>query len=64
MLGINYTELLKKAARRVASEPAVTLGVVVGAINTATDHTWKGYAVAVAIALGRFAVSPVVKPKK
>lgn len=45
---------------RVAREPAVTVGVVVAAVNTATDRTWKGYAAAVGIALFRFAVSPAL----
>ena len=54
---------LKTVINRIAREPAVTLGVVVAALNTATDQTWKGYAVAVVIALGRFAVSPVVEKK-
>lgn len=55
---------MKRILRHIASEPAVTLAVVVGAINTAADQTWQGYATAVAIALVRFAVSPVVsKPE-
>ncbi len=50
---------IKKLLTPILREPAVTLGVVVAAINTAQDHTWKGYALAVLIALGRFIVSPV-----
>lgn len=56
-------EFVKKCLNRIAREPAVTLGVVVAAVNTADDQTWKGYALAVIIALGRFAVSPVVEKK-
>lgn len=52
--------LVSRIVNRVASEPAVTLAVVVAAVNTATDQTWQGYVVAVAAALLRFAVSPVV----
>lgn len=51
---------LKRVWNAVASEPAVTFGVVIAAINTAEDQTWKGYAVAVAVALFRFAVSPAL----
>lgn len=43
---------------RIASEPAVTFGIIVAAINTATTQDAKGYALAIAIALFRFAVSP------
>lgn len=53
---------LKRTFRRIASEPAVTVGVVIAAANTAVDQTWQGYAAAIATALLRFAVSPVVAP--
>lgn len=53
---------MKRIFQRIASEPAVTVGVAVAALNTATDQTWQGYATAVVIALLRFAVSPVVAP--
>jgi hypothetical protein len=56
--------MLKAAGVKIASEPAVTLGVVIAAVNTATDQTWKGYASAVAVALMRFAVSPVISKKE
>jgi hypothetical protein len=49
---------VKRAINRVVREPAVTLGVLVATINTAEDQTWKGYGLAVLIALGRFVVSP------
>jgi urease accessory protein UreF len=55
---------IKKVIQRIASEPAVTLGVVIAAVNASVDQTWQGYAVAVVVALLRFAVSPVVpKPE-
>lgn len=53
-------EIPKKIWNRIAAEPAITLGVVVVAVNTATDQTWRGYAAAVGIALFRFAVSPAL----
>lgn len=52
---------LKAIYKKVTEEPAVTLGVVTAAINAATVQTWEGYAVAIATALLRFAVTPVVK---
>lgn len=51
---------VKRAWNAIASEPAVTLGVIVAAVNTATDQSWKGYATAVVAALFRFAVSPAL----
>jgi hypothetical protein len=54
----SVTNFIGRAIDRLISEPAVTLAVVVAAINTATDQTWQGYATAIAIALGRFVVSP------
>lgn len=58
-------DFLKALARRVINEPAVVLGVVIAAINTAQDQTWKGYAVAVGVALLRFAVyGPLTGEKK
>lgn len=52
-------EGFKALFRRVLHEPAVVLAVVVAAINTTIDQTWKGYLVSVGIALLRFVVSPV-----
>lgn len=48
---------MKKAILKLANEPAVTLGIVVGAVNAATVQTWQGYASAVAVALLRFVVT-------
>lgn len=45
------------ALKKLGNEPAVILGVVVAAVNGATDQSWKGYAAAVAIALLRFVVT-------
>lgn len=45
------------AVKKLANEPALILAVVVAAINGATDQTWKGYAVAIFIALLRFIVT-------
>lgn len=42
----------------VVHEFPVLLAVVIAAANAATDHSVKGYAVAVAVAALRFAVSP------
>jgi hypothetical protein len=58
------TGVLKRVWNVVASEPAVVAGVVVAAVNTATDKTWKGYVVAVGLALFRFAVSPALPTVK
>lgn len=54
---------LKRIVNRIVREPAVTLGVVVAAINTAESQTWQGYALAIVIALGRFVVSPAYGEK-
>lgn len=51
-------EYVKRVLNKIVREPAVTLGVVVAAVNTAQDQSWRGYALAVLIALGRFVVSP------
>lgn len=56
-------KFVRRAINRVVREPAVTLGVLVAAINTAEDQTWRGYALAVLIALGRFVVSPAYGEK-
>lgn len=53
-------KLIKPIWNRIASEPAVTVGIIVAAVNTAVDHSWQGYASAVGIALFRFAVSPAL----
>ena len=46
---------------KVVDEPLVTFGVVVAAVNAvANGSDWKVYASAVAVALLRFAVSPVL----
>lgn len=45
---------------RIAAEPAVTFGIIVAAVNTATDQSVKGYVLAVIVALFRFAVSPAL----
>lgn len=52
--------VLKAVWNRIASEPAVTFGVITAAVNTATDQSTKGYVLAVLIALFRFAVSPAL----
>ena len=58
---MSYVKSFFKAVwNKIAAEPAVTLGVIVAAVNTATDQSVKGYVVAVAIALFRFAVSPAL----
>ena len=46
---------------KVADEPAVTLAVLVGAVNAVTVQTWQGYASAVAVGLLRFLVTPATK---
>jgi len=46
---------------KIADEPAVTLAVVIAAVNAVTVQTWQGYATAVVTALLRFVVSPVSK---
>jgi len=45
---------------KISDEPAVTFGVVVAAVNTATEQSVKGYVLAVLLALFRFAVSPAL----
>lgn len=52
------SKFVHKVISKIVSEPAVTLGVVVAAVNATTVQTWQGYATAIVIALGRFAVSP------
>lgn len=51
---------VKAIWNKIASEPAVTVGVIVAAVNSAVDQSWQGYASAVGIALFRFAVSPAL----
>lgn len=41
---------------RLKNEPLVILGVLLAGVNTATDQSWKGYVVAVIVALARFVV--------
>lgn len=53
---------VKTAWAKVVNEPAVVIGVAIAAVNAATVQTWQGYASAVAAALIRFVVSPVVTP--
>lgn len=44
----------------IAHEPMVVTGAVVAGINAAQDHTWKGYALALGLALFRNVVSPAL----
>lgn len=53
----------KQLWQRILREPAVVVGVVVAAVTSATDQSWKGYAVAVGVALLRFVVSPAYGEK-
>lgn len=55
--GVQVTTIINKLLR----EPAVVVAVVIAGVNTATDHTWQGYAAAVLTALIRFVVSPVAQ---
>ena len=52
--------LVTAVYNKIVDEPAVTFALVVAAINTASDQSLKGYVVAVALALFRFAVSPAL----
>ncbi len=59
-MNVVLTTLVKKVWNALAAEPAVTLAVIVAAVNATTVHTWQGYATAVAVAVFRFAVSPAI----
>lgn len=43
--------------KKIANEPAVTVGVLIAGLNAATVQTWQGYASAVLVALVRFVVT-------
>lgn len=52
------TNLVIRLRNLIVAEIPLWTGVVVAAVNTATDRTPKGYAAAVAVASLRFFVSP------
>lgn len=53
---------LMRLCHRIAREPLVALGVAVAAANAVGSNRWEDYVVAAAVALARWAVTPVVQP--
>lgn len=52
-------DLIKKGAKEFVSSPPLVVGVIIAALETATDQSWEGYATAVVVALIRQVVRPV-----
>ena len=51
--------MLAKLFNALLHEPAAVVAVVIAALTSATDQSWRGYAAAVLAGLLRFVVSPV-----
>jgi hypothetical protein len=60
------SSFLARIWRRVVDEPAATLAVAIAAVNSTPvgEQSWKGYAIAVVVALGRWAVKPMTKVRR